>query len=294
MPNSASPLRKPIHRFQIAQADTGQAPVAGEATHAATVAQGHEEGGKLGEIPAPALLFGNAICIAILMIALANAFRRRALATRVPKGFANFGEWIVESMIKFTVDIIGPGGEKYVPLIGTLFFYILLSNLWGQIPYFHSPTANLSTTLALGLIVFFYVQYVGIRSNGVWGYIKHFAGPVPFAAPLLLIVEVISELVKPFTLAMRLFGNIFGEDTVVVVLAMLAVTMIPRPVAGFVPFQVIISILGLLTAFVQTLVFTLLSCVYISLQSQHDSEHDGQHHAPGHGHYGIEESGLVP
>jgi F-type H+-transporting ATPase subunit a len=183
---------------------------------------------------------------------------------------------------------------KYVPLVGTLFFFILISNLWGQIPFLHSPTANLSTTLALGLIVFFYVQYVGIRSNGIGGYLKHFAGPMPAVAILLFPIELVSELVKPFTLAMRLFGNIFGEDTVIVVLATLAVTMIPKPFGAFVPFQVIISILGLLTAFVQAMVFTLLTCIYLSLQSHHDSEHDEEHHRGGHGHTGIEESALVP
>jgi F-type H+-transporting ATPase subunit a len=250
---------------------------------------GHEF--RLGEIPSPYMLFGNAVVVAILMICLAKAFKRRQA---VPSGWGNFGEYLVESMINFTTGIIGPGGEKYVPLVGTLFFFILLGNLLGQIPGFHSPTANLSTTLALGLIVFVYVQYVGIRSNGIGGYLKHFAGPMLPIAPLLFPIEVISELVKPFTLAMRLFGNIFGEDTVVVVLATLAVTMMPKPLNHILPFQLPILILGLLTAFVQALVFSLLTCIYLSLQSHHDSEHDGQHHAPGHGHSGIEESGLVP
>lgn len=270
---------------QIAQAEPTTHVSGG---HAET---GHEEGYKLGEIPSPRMLFGNAVCIAIVLIALAKAMRRRQA---VPSGIGNFGEYIVESMINFTTGIIGPGGEKYVPLVGTIFFYVLVSNLWGQIPGFHSPTSNLSTTLALGLIVFVYVQYVGIRSNGIKAYIGHFMGPMPAVAPLLFPIELISEFVKPFTLAMRLFGNIFGEDTVIVVLATLAVTMVPKPVAGLLPFQLPILILGMLTAFVQAMVFSLLTCIYLALQSRHDSEHDGEHHAPGHGHSGIEESALVP
>jgi F-type H+-transporting ATPase subunit a len=289
---------KPLQKFQIAQAET-EAPktgaehtgAAGE-THAETGVAEHEEF-KLGDIPSPWLLFNNAVCVAILMVALGSAMRRKMSA--IPQGIGNFGEFIVESMMNFTSGIIGPGGEKYTPLVGTIFFFILVSNLWGQIPGLHAPTANLSTTLALGLIVFVYVQFIGIKSTGLGGYLKHFMGPMPAIAPLLFPIEVISELVKPFTLAMRLFGNIFGEDTVIVVLATLAVTMIPKPVGGLIPFQLPIAILGLLTSFVQAMVFSLLTCIYISLQSHHDSEHEGHgHDHHGHGHPGIEESGLVP
>jgi len=304
-------------RIQLAQAEGhGEAPTqgeehggpapaqeaGGEAGHAVGThaAQGHvEHEHKLGDIPSPWLLISNAFLVAVLLVAFAGAARRKLAA--VPRkvwSAQNFGEFLVESMVNFTRGIIGPGGEKYVPLVGTLFFFILCGNLWGLIPGFHAPTSNLSTTLALGLIVFLYVQFVGIRSNGLVGYLKHFWGP--FTTPrnpmfligfLLFPIEIISELVKPFTLAMRLFGNIFGEDTVIVVLAMLAVTMLPAPI---IPLQFPILLLGLLTSFVQALVFTLLTCIYLSLQSHHDSEHEGHGHTPGHGHPGIEESGLVP
>jgi F-type H+-transporting ATPase subunit a len=112
---------------------------------------------------------------------------------------------------------------------------------------------------------------------------------MPAVAPLLFPIEVISELVKPFTLAMRLFGNIFGEDTVIIVMAALAVSILPA--FPILPLQFPILVLGLLTSFVQALVFSLLTCIYLSLQSHHDSEHDS--HAPekGHGH-GIEEPAL--
>jgi F-type H+-transporting ATPase subunit a len=254
--------------------------------------QGHEEHEKyhLGDIPAPAMLFWNGVLVAVMLCIFAKVATKRLKA--IPTGVQNFGEFIVESMVNFTTGIIGPGGEKYVPLVGTVFFFILIGNLVGQIPYLSSPTGNLSTTLALGVIVFIYVQFVGIKANGLGGYIKHFMGPMPALSPLLFPVEVISEIVKPFTLAMRLFGNIFGEDTVIIVLTSLAVTMFPK--APILPLQFPILVLGLLTAFVQALVFSLLTCIYISLQSHHDSEHDGHAHAPGHGHPGIEESGLVP
>ena len=116
--------------------------------------------------------------------------------------------------------------------------------------------------------------------------------PMPALSPLLFPVEVISELVKPFTLAMRLFGNIFGEDTVIIVLSSLAITILPK--APILPLQFPILVLGLLTAFVQAMVFSLLTCIYISLQSHHDSEHEGHGQHAGHGHSGIVVSGLVP
>jgi F-type H+-transporting ATPase subunit a len=243
----------------------------------------------LGDIPDPGVLAGNAVLVALLMVVFGLAatgwFRRRM--ADIPRGVQSFGEYIVEQMINFTRGVIGPGGEKYVPLVGTLFFFILIGNLFGLVPYLNSPTSNLSTTLALGLIVFFYVQFVGIRSNGVLGYLKHFWGPfTDIRNPMTLIgllmfpIEVISEVVKPFTLAMRLFGNIFGEDTVIIVLATLAVTLLPAPLKGVIPFQFPILLLGLLTAFVQTLVFTLLTCIYISLLSHHE---EGHGHAPEHG-----------
>jgi F-type H+-transporting ATPase subunit a len=270
--------------------EKGAGEHAGGAAHAGEAHGGHHAY-KLGDIPAPGVLFWNGLFVAIIMIVFAKvAVSRRMKA--IPSGAQNFGEFIAESMVNFTRGIIGPGGEKYVPLVGTVFFFILLGNLIGQIPYFNSPTANLSTTLALGLIVFIYVQYVGIRANGLGGYVKHFMGPMPALSPLLFPVEVISELVKPFTLAMRLFGNIFGEDTVIIVLASLAVMILPK--APILPVQFPILVLGLLTSFVQALVFSLLTCIYISLQSHHDSEHEGHGHSPGHGHPGIEESGLVP
>ncbi|MGC8666621.1 MAG: F0F1 ATP synthase subunit A [Chthonomonadales bacterium] len=287
MPQLGTPVR-------IAQGPAGheragtEAGAPGGEIHASAGPPEHEQY-KLGDIPNPGMLFWNAVLVAVLLVAFGAAATRKMQS--VPKGLQNFGEFIVEVFINFTRGVIGPGGEKYVPLAGTLFLFIFAGNIWGLIPGFHSPTANLSTTLALGLIVFFYVQYVGIRSNGLWGYIKHFMGPMPAVAILLFPIEVISELVKPFTLAMRLFGNIFGEDTVVILLATLAINMLkPAPIL---PLQFPIMLLALLTAFVQALVFTLLTCIYISLQSHHDTDHEAEH-ALGHGHAGIEESGLVP
>jgi F-type H+-transporting ATPase subunit a len=262
--------------IQLAQGDHGT-PEAPATSHTVThAAAGHgEHQYKLGDIPSPGLLFSNALLVALAIIAFGWRATRKLEA--IPKGWQNLGEFIVETFMNFTRGIIGPGGEKYAPLVGTLFMFIYIGNLWGQIPYLHSPTANLSTTLALGLIVFFYVQYVGIRQQGIVGYLKHFWGPIPAAGIILFPIEVISEIVKPFTLAMRLFGNIFGEDTVIIVLATLGVGMLPA--LPILPLHFPVLLLSLLTTFVQALVFTLLTCIYISLQSHHDEAHGEPSHA---------------
>jgi len=244
------------------------APHASSGAHAAQGHGGHHQY-KLGDIPSPWLLFSNSLLVILVLVAF--GYRTTRKLADIPRGWQNCGEMIVEAFVSFTRGVIGPGGEKYVPLVGTLFLFIYVSNLWGQLPIFHSPTANLSTTLALGLIVFLYVQFVGIRQRGLRGYLGHFWGPVPLAGILLFPVEVISELVKPFTLAMRLFGNIFGEDTVIIVLATLGVAVLPQ--IPILPLQLPILILSLLTTFVQALVFTLLTCIYIALQSHHEEHH---------------------
>jgi len=257
----------------------GGAPPAKHDTHAAQGHGGHHQY-TLGDIPSPWLLFSNGLLVALVIVAF--GYRASRKLADIPGGWQNLGETVVEAFVGFTRGVIGEGGEKHVPLVGTLFLFIYISNLWGQIPGFHSPTANLSTTLALGLIVFFYVQFLGIRQRGLKGYLGHFWGPIPLAGILLFPIEVIGELVKPFTLAMRLFGNIFGEDTVIIVLATLSVALVP--LAPILPLHFPVLILSLLTTFVQALVFTLLTCIYISLQSHHDESHreEAGHAVPAH------------
>lgn len=254
-------------RILLAQGDRTEEPAA-EGTHAETKA----EEPNPGEIPDAHLLLWNSALIAALLIAFALAARKTA---KRPRGFANFAEWVAESLNNFTVGIIGHGGEQYTPLVGTVFLYILLMNLVGQIPILHSPTANLSITLALGVVVFIYVQFVGMKNSGVGGYLKHFAGPMLPMAPLMFPIEIISEIVKPFTLAIRLFGNIFGEHVIVGVLAGLFLSL-GLPALGWLPTQFPIQLLGLLFAFVQAMVFAMLTGVYIVLMSHHD-EHVEDH-----------------
>jgi F-type H+-transporting ATPase subunit a len=208
--------------------------------------------------------------VVILGLALLAVLGTRGWQLR-PGRLQNFIEWIVESMNHFCRGIIGPHGDRYTPLVGTLFLYILLMNLIGLIPGFASPTASLNMNLALAAVVFVAVQVYGIREHGLVNYLKHFAGePFPWMA-WMFPIHVIGEIAKPMSLALRLFGNIFGEDTIIVVLAMLAAFLLPRWAP--IPFQFPLMVFALFTSVVQALIFAMLSAVYIALITEHAEEH---------------------
>jgi len=186
------------------------------------------------------------------------------LATRnmqkVPRGLQAFMEIVVEGLNNFFSGIIGPAASRYLPLLGSLFLYIILMNLWGLIPLMHSPTNKLNTTLALAIVVFFTTQYEGIRVKGAWKYFKHFMEPLGLCF-LMLPIHLIGELARPVSLSLRLFGNLTGEDIAIVSLAVLSPLLL-----GFIPlpFQVVMMLLALLFSTVQAVVFTLLSSIYIA------------------------------
>src|SRR3989338_4396071 len=146
------------------------------------------------------------------------------------------------------------GGKKYLPLIGTLAFFILSCNLIGLIPGFVSPTANINTNAAMAVVVFLSYHYIGIKKHGIVKYIKSFTGPIWWMAPLMLPVEIISHLARPLTLTLRLFGNIKGEDIILVILASVFPLLAPVPM----------MFLAILTSIIQTVIFSLLSMFYIA------------------------------
>lgn len=173
------------------------------------------------------------------------------------------GVLAVRGMIE---DIIGPHGLKYFPVVMTFAVLILVSNLMGLFPLFMSPTSATSVTFALGLSSFFYYNYIGISENGLFGHLKHFAGPIWWIAPLIFPIELISNFIRPFSLGIRLFGNLFADEKVLETVASLA-----PPVTWFAP--ILLMPLSVFVAFVQTFVFILLSQLYLSEVSHapHDS-----------------------
>ena len=201
-----------------------------------------------------------AIIIGLALIA------RFSLKKTAPTGVQNLLEVIVGGLNDFVEDIMGPEGRHYLTLIGTLFLFILVCNLQGLVPGFDSPTANINTTLALALVAFSATHYIGLKRHGI-GYIKHFMGPMWGLAPLMLPIELISHFARVMSLTFRLFGNMVAKHKLLLVLALLAPYIAPVPILG----------LGLLVAFVQALVFTLLTMLYLS-GSIEEAHLGGDHH----------------
>lgn len=201
----------------------------------------------------------------IVLIGLSLA-ARFSLKKEAPTGVQNLLETVVGALENFVVDIMGPEGRHYLSLIGTLFLFILVCNLQGLIPGFDSPTANINTTLALALVSFTATHYIGLKRHSI-GYIKHFMGPMWGLAPLMLPIEVISHFARVMSLTFRLFGNMVAKHKLLLVLALLAPYIAPIPILG----------LGLLVAFVQAGVFTLLTMLYLS-GSIEEAHLGGDHH----------------
>jgi F-type H+-transporting ATPase subunit a len=168
--------------------------------------------------------------------------------------FRTAGEIIVDLLLKIVKDNMGPRGPEFMMIIGALALFIFLSNVLGMIPGFQSPTETLNTTGACAITVFCLTHYSGFREHGI-KYLKQFVGPVIWLAPLMIPVELIGHFVRPVSLSIRLFGNIFGDHTAVAIFFSLVPLLLPLPM----------MILGLLVAIIQTFVFILLSMTYFSL-----------------------------
>jgi F-type H+-transporting ATPase subunit a len=153
---------------------------------------------------------------------------------------------------------MGPKAKRFIPLIGTLFLFILLSNLIGLVPGFASPTTNLNTNAACAVIVFSATHYYGIKENGLV-YLKHFMGPIWWLAILMVPLELVGHLVRPVSLSLRLFGNMNGDHMVLQIFSDLVPFGVP----------VVFIVLGMFVSFIQALVFTLLSILYISGAVEH-------------------------
>jgi F-type H+-transporting ATPase subunit a len=201
----------------------------------------------------------------------------------IPGRLQSVVEMVFEGLTNFLTGILGHQGRAYVPFLGTLFIYILCMNLAGTLPLSMSPTASANTTVALALCVFVYSHYIGMRRNGPWGYVKHLMGSPKSAVewafvPIMFPVHILGELARPVSLSLRLFGNVTGEDVLLFAftsLGVAALAFVHSPVG--IPFQVPFIFLAFLTSFIQALVFTLLSTIYILLMLPHDHEEEGAH-----------------
>lgn len=182
----------------------------------------------------------------------------RRLSVNKPGVFQQALELFTETVGKFLDDIIGHDGRKFMAPIGTFAVLILISNLMGLVPGLMPPTGNIIVTISLALCSFVVYNFYGVKANGL-GYIKHFMGPVLVLTPLFFPIEIISHLARPLSLSIRLFGNIFGDHQVGGVFQHLVPIVVPIP----------FIMLGLLVAVIQTLVFCLLSMIYIAEAVEH-------------------------
>lgn len=183
-------------------------------------------------------------------------------AAAVPAGTISlkaFFEMVTEFIAGLVDMVIGHGGRKYLPMFASFFVFVLINNLIGVIPGMAPATENLNTTLAMGLFVFITYNLFGLKENGL-SYLKHFLGPVLWLGPLILVIELISHIVRPISLGLRLANVLKGDHTVVAIFLDLV------PIGLPVPFY----LLGMFVAFVQAFVFTLLSMVYVALATAHD------------------------
>lgn len=217
------------------------------------------------EVKNPEHLFPDYIVMCIfvavfLMVFFGLSSRRLQL---VPSKRQSILELIIETFENLLVDIIGEEGKKYLPLIATIGLFILFCNLVGLVPGFMSPTSKLNVTAGCALAVFFYYHWQGIKSQGLFKYLKHFTGPIPLIAPLLLPIEIISHFSRPVSLSIRLFGNIFAEELLIVIIASIIPFFLPLPFMA----------VAIFTSIIQAFVFTLLACIYIAGAVAHEEEH---------------------
>jgi F-type H+-transporting ATPase subunit a len=183
----------------------------------------------------------------------------------------------VQALVGMLEQWIGPKGPRYLPLVGTLFVFILSSNYLGLVPGFMAPTSSINVTLGCALTIWVYYHFQGFKEQGVVNYIKHFAlppGSPIWMAPLMFIIEIISHLSRVMSLTLRLFGNIFGEELVIAILFGLVPFIIPLPM----------MFLGLITGGLQAFIFVLLSIIYLQGAVAVEHEHDEHAHDAPHGH----------
>ena len=208
------------------------------------------------EVQHPEHLIPDYVVMCILVaLALVLFF---GLASRnlkpVPSKLQSFLEMIYQMFENQLKEIVGEKGPQYTPMIATIGIFIFFSNLLGLVPGMMSPTSKLNVTAACALAVFFYYHWQGVKAQGVWHYLKHFMGPIPALAPLLFPIEIISHFSRVVSLSIRLFGNIFAEELLIVVIASIIPFFLPLPFMA----------VAIFTSFIQAFVFVLLACVYIS------------------------------
>jgi F-type H+-transporting ATPase subunit a len=210
------------------------------------------------------LVFCGLITFIVLVV---GVFIRARLSVDNPGTFQIILEDITTFIVAQLENFIGPGkGRRYLALCGGIFIFILIGNLMGQVPGLGAPTSNINVPFACAITVWLYYHWQGIRTQGPVAYLLHFAFPpgVPkIMAPLMLPIELISHFSRVLSLTLRLFGNIFGEHLVVLIIASIVPLIAPLP----------IQLLGLIVGPLQAFIFMTLTAIYLSAATAVDEHH---------------------
>jgi F-type H+-transporting ATPase subunit a len=207
------------------------------------------------------VVFWTVVCLVV----------RRGLSAENPGKLQILIEDGVAAVQGMLHDYVGNKGPRYLAIVSTMFVFILSGNLMGLIPGLKSPTSNINVTLGCALTVAVYYHIQGIKEQGLGSYLKHFAAPpgAPlFLAPIMLPIEIISHLSRVLSLSLRLFGNIFGEDLVILILFSIIPFLVPVPM----------MFLGIITASLQALIFVLLTTIYLggAVATEHEQHEHGE------------------
>ena len=211
--------------------------------------------------------------ILAVMTALCLVLRSRLKVER-PGKLQIVMEDAVGGLLGLLEDTVGPKGPRYLSLVGSVGIFILLGNLMGLVPGLMAPTSNINVTVGCALTVWVYYHMHGLREQGVVGYVKHFAAPpgAPiWIAPIYFPIEIISHLSRVLSLSVRLFGNVYGEELVILILFSIVPLLVPLPM----------MLLGVITGSLQAFIFVMLTMIY--LQGAVHVEHEHKEHGPEHG-----------
>ena len=232
-----------------------------------------EEGAKF--LPFAHSMLAVAICLVLALLARSAMLR----APKGPEGLIpeanlkprNFFELYVEAILNMCRGVLGKDADRFFPLIGGIFLYIFVSNMLGVVPGFLPPTDQLNTNIPIAITVFAVYNISGIRRQGLVNYAKHFMGPVLWLGPLMVLIEVVSHLVRPVSLSVRLYGNIFGDHLVLNIF----MNELPQTVGMVLGYGIPVVFLGLgiFVSFIQAFVFSLLSVMYIALAIENHDDH---------------------
>jgi F-type H+-transporting ATPase subunit a len=201
----------------------------------------------------------------------------------VPGRAQAFLEMLITGLDDVVQGVMGSRGRKYTPFVGSLFIYIFASNIFGLVPLQNSTMAFLTTVVPLSVCVFLYVQWIGITQNGILGYLHHLAGSPRdifgwLLVPLMFPLHVLGEFIKPLSLSFRLYGNIMAGHLLLAVFMGMGIEMLkPLHVPVGIPLHFPFLFLEILVGVIQAFVFTLLSTIYIAMMLPHEHEHEHAH-----------------